>query len=170
MNNFESNGKKFLVISDIHDNLVNLEKCLDWGKGEGISRAICCGDIVNGETLAYLAKNLKTFYLVRGNLELYDEAETEKYKNINYLGRFGVFEIDGKTAGLCHEPWHIKSVLDKQPCKIFFYGHTHEPWINEKDGVVTANPGTLGGVFSKATFAVWDSEGGGLELKILELI
>lgn len=161
---------KFLIISDIHDNLVNLEKCLNWGRRQLIENAICPGDVVNSEILAYLSENFKAVYLVRGNLEIYDEVEVKKYDNINYLGRFGVFEIDNKTIGLCHEPWYIKSVLKIKPCQIVFYGHTHEPWIEEKDGVTLVNPGTLGGVFTKASFAVWDSKNGQLELKILELI
>lgn len=161
---------KFLIISDIHDNLVNLEKCAKWGRGQSIEDAVCCGDVVNSETLAYLSENFKTMYLVRGNLEIYDESEVKKYKNINYLGRFGAFEIGGENIGLCHEPWYIQSVLNKKRCGLVFYGHTHEPWIGEKNGVTTANPGTLGGVFTKATFAVWDSSSGGLELKILELL
>ena len=161
---------KFLVISDIHDNPVNLEKCINWGRGEGIKNAICCGDVVNEETLKYLADNFKTIYLVRGNLEIYEEPEIKKYKNINYLGRLGVFEIDKKIIGLCHEPWFIKKVLELKKCNLVFYGHTHEPWISEKDGLITANPGTLGGVFNKASFAVWDSADNKLELKILELL
>jgi len=161
---------KFLVISDIHDNLVNLEKCLNWGKGENVVNAICCGDVVNAETLKYLTENLKNIYLVRGNLEIYNEEEIKKYNNINYLGRLGIFELDGKTIGLCHEPWYIKSVLNIKNCQIVFYGHTHEPWMEERNGIITANPGTLGGVFNKASFAVYDSESGKLELKILELL
>ncbi|MDP2736707.1 MAG: YfcE family phosphodiesterase [bacterium] len=161
---------KFLIISDIHDNLVNLEKCLKWGRSENVENAICCGDVVNEETLKYLAENFKIIYLVRGNLEIYEESEINKYNNIKYLGRFGVSEIDGKTVGLCHEPWYIKSVLKIKPCQLVFYGHTHEPWIEEKDGMITANPGTLGGVFNKASFAVYDSVSGKLELKILELL
>ncbi len=83
------------------------------------------------------------------------------------MGRFGVFEIDGRAIGLCHEPRYIKSVLNIKFCQLFFYGHTHEPWIEEKDGITMANPGTLGGVFNKASFAVWDSADNKLELKIL---
>ncbi|MEI6597115.1 MAG: YfcE family phosphodiesterase [bacterium] len=161
---------KFLVISDIHDNLVNLEKCLNWGKNENIENAICCGDITNAETLKYLTENFKSIYLVRGNMEIYEEPEIKKYSNINYLGRFGIFELDHKIIGLCHEPWYIDSVLKIKPCSLIFYGHTHEPWIEEKEGYITANPGTLGGVFNKASFAVWDSEDGKLELKILEML
>lgn len=161
---------KFLIISDIHDNLVNLERCLNWGRGQLIEAVICAGDVVNSETLEFLAKNIKTIYLVRGNLEIYEADEVKQYGNIKYLGRFGVFEIEGKTIGLCHEPWYIKSVLNLKQCDIVFYGHTHEPWIEEKGKITTANPGTLGGVFTKATFAVWDSQSGELELKILELL
>jgi len=161
---------RFLVISDIHDNLVNLKKCINWGNRENVDNAICCGDVVNAQTLAYLAENFEIMHLVRGNLEIYDEPEIKKYKNINYLGRFGVFEVDGKIVGLCHEPWYIKSVLNIKPCQIVFYGHTHEPWISENGGRLTANPGTLGGVFNKASFAFWDSASNNLELKILELL
>lgn len=159
---------KFLVISDIHDNLVNLEKCVNWGRGQSIDNAICCGDVADGETLAYLAKSFKVMYLVGGNMELYDESEIKKYKNINYLGRFGAFEVDNKTIGLCHEPSFIDKVLALKKCDLIFYGHTHKPWIEARDGVTTANPGTLGGVFTKATFAVYDSLSGQLELKLLE--
>lgn len=161
---------KFLVIADIHDNLVNLEKCLKWGKGEKIENAICCGDAVNADTLKYLAENFKTIYLARGNMEIYGEQEIKKYKNINYCGRFGVFEIGGKNIGLCHEPWFIEKVLEIKKCSVIFYGHTHKPWIEEKGGIITANPGTLGGVFNKASFAVWDSVSDKLELKILEML
>ncbi|MBU0722535.1 YfcE family phosphodiesterase [Patescibacteria group bacterium] len=161
---------KFLIISDIHDNLINLKKCINWGRGEKIANAICCGDVANGETLKYLVDNFKSIYLVRGNLEIYDETEIKKYNNLNYLNRFGIFEIDGKTVGLCHEPWYIKSVLKIKPCQLIFYGHTHEPWIEKKDGIIMANPGTLGGVFNKACFAVWNSLNNKLELKILDLL
>jgi hypothetical protein len=176
------NVMKFLVISDIHDNLVNLEKCINWGKRKKVENAICCGDVVNAETLRYLSENFKIIYLVRGNLEIYDESEIKKYArldsrrvdarrgNINYLNRFGVFEIDGRIIGLCHEPWFIKEVSEIKKCEIIFYGHTHEPWIEEKDGCTIANPGTLGGVFNKASFAIFDDETGKLELKILELL
>lgn len=161
---------KFLIISDIHDNLVNLEKCINWGRSRSIVDAICPGDVVNSDTLAHLSKSFKTIYLVRGNLEIYNEAEVKRYDNIKYLGRFGVFELANKTIGLCHEPWFIKSVLKIKPCQLIFYGHTHKPWLEEKDGMTIANPGTLGGVFTKATFAVYDSLSNKLELKILELL
>jgi len=81
--------------------------------------------------------------------------------------RTAVFEIGGKKVGVCHEPFLVKEVLAKGDCDIIFYGHTHKPWIEIKDGIQIVNPGTLGGVFTPATFAVWDTGSGQLELKLL---
>ncbi len=161
---------KLIILSDIHDNLMNLEKCLNWCKNENINQVICCGDITNSETLEILVGSFKLIYLVRGNLEIYEEEELKEFENINYLGLFGCFEVDGKKVGLCHEKTFIKNLLSKCHCDIIFYGHDHKPWIEKKNKVILANPGTLGGVFSKATFAVWDTVTDKLELKLLEMI
>jgi putative phosphoesterase len=131
----------------------------------------CCGDVTNGETLEFLVSHFSgQIRLVSGNMEIYEEAEIKKYKNIIYYRRTARFEAGSYRVGLCHEPFLIEQVLKPGPCDLIFYGHTHKPWIADKDGVKTANPGTLGGVFQKATFAVWETETGRLELKILEEI
>lgn len=159
------------IISDIHDNLTNLEKCLRWCGENKIEELICCGDMTNSETLKYLSRNFfGRIHLVRGNIEIYDKEEVEKYRNIAYCGRIGYFSINGKHIGLCHEPYLIKKVLELGECDIIFYGHTHKPWESLSSGVKAINPGTLGAVFQKATFAVWNSESGELELKLLELL
>ena len=51
-----------------------------------------------------------------------------------------------------------------------FYGHNHKPWIEEIGETFLANPGTLAGLFNKATFAILDTENKKLELKILERV
>lgn len=162
---------KIVIIADIHDNIVNLEKLISWSRENNVDAIVCAGDITNADTLSYLAKNFNNdIYLVRGNLEIYAETETKKYKNIKYLGRFGAVEIDKKVIGLCHEPNFINDVLKENKCSLIFYGHTHKPWLEERQGVSVINPGTLGGVFQRASFAVWDTENNKIELNLLELI
>lgn len=162
---------KVAIISDIHDNLVNFKKCLDWCQAEKIETIICCGDITNSETLKYLSDNFSSdIYIIKGNMEIYGESEIEKYRNIKYLGRYGIFELTGKKIGVCHEPEFINKVLDTGECDVVFYGHTHQPWTEDRSGVKIYNPGTLGGVFNKATFAFWDTKEEEPELKILENI
>jgi len=150
---------KVAAIADIHDNLVNLEKCLDSCRQEKIENLICCGDITNSETLGYMSDNFPgKIMLVKGNMELYGEQELTSYGNIYYGERVGYFEIDDKIAGACHEPFLIDKVMERKDCHIVFYGHTHQPWEETRNGVKVVNPGTLGGVFYRPTFAVWDTE------------
>ncbi len=161
---------KVLIISDIHDNLVNLKKCLAWAKINLINDVICCGDVTNEETVAFLSQNVRgTVFLVRGNMELYEDECLAQYKNINYLGRYGTCIIDNKKIDVCHEPDFFADVLkiEAHPTYIF-YGHTHKPWIESQCGAETVNPGTLGGVFTRATFALWHTETSKVELKLLE--
>lgn len=160
---------KIAIVSDIHDNQVNLKKCLDWLKKGKFKEMIYCGDITNNETLDILAKGFPgKIYLVKGNAEIYQEEDLEKYKNIEYGGKVGIFNVGGKIVGICHEPFLIDSILEKERVDIIFHGHTHRPWIREKEKTRIINPGTLGAMFMRATFGIWDSETGKLELKILD--
>lgn len=160
---------KVVIISDIHDNLVNLVKCLAWCRNNNIEKAICCGDITNSETLSKLSKEfLGDIFLVQGNAELYSEKELYDFENINNLGKIGRIRMENKNIGICHEPFLIEKVTEKGKCDYIFYGHTHKPWIEKKEDFYVVNPGTLGGVFQKASFAVLDLDKNNLELKVLE--
>ena len=61
----------------------------------------------------------------------------------------------------------MAKILPKEKVDIIFHGHTHKPWAEEKEGVKIINPGTLGGVFTPATFAIWDTAKEEPELKLL---
>jgi uncharacterized protein len=182
---------KIVIISDIHDNLANLQKCLVWCAKNKIEKIICCGDITNSETLRYLAENFfGEIFLVAGNAELYDADETVRFKNLIYGGEKAIWEIGSFRVGVCHEPFLINQIsapllakegsgegfsplLTKEglgEVDIIFYGHTHKPWIEKRGTVQIVNPGTLGGVFSRATFAFWETDSGRLELKLLSEI
>lgn len=158
------------VISDIHDNLVNLKKCLNWCRQNSVVKLICCGDVTNLETIIYLARNFSgEIFLVRGNIEIYPETELASFKNINYGGEISFNKIDDLNIGLCHEPRKIERVKKMAPSVLdfIFYGHTHKPWIEKDGATIIANPGTLGGVFNPATFAIFDTTKKNLELKVL---
>ncbi|MCF7820600.1 MAG: YfcE family phosphodiesterase [Candidatus Pacebacteria bacterium] len=163
---------KIAIISDIHDNLENLNKFLSWANENKLDLLICAGDVTNEESVERLAAGfLKTIYLVAGNAELYDPKVLNDNKNVHYLGRTGVFSVAGYTIGLCHEPYFINQLLEKRPdLEMIFYGHTHKPWIEEREGAKIINPGTLGGVFYRPTFALWDNSEQKIDLKLLELI
>jgi putative phosphoesterase len=162
---------KITIISDIHDNIPNLEKCLQWCNDNKVDEIICCGDVANAETMKYLSENFKNnIHIIRGNADIYYEEELEHYKNYIDYGRYGAFEIGGVKIGLCHEPVYLKQTLDICHCDIIFYGHTHKPDIKRSGKTQYVNPGTLSGMFQGATFACWEIETGSLELKMLNIL
>lgn len=159
---------KLAIIADVHDNLSNLHTFLSWSKDNDIEAIVCCGDLTNQETLSVLSSGFKgDIFMILGNMEIFESSEATKYKNVDLKGRVGVWSIGGKKIGACHEPFLIAKVLEQGVCDIIFYGHTHKPWEEEQDGVKTVNPGTLGGVFSEASFAVYDTQSGKLNLKLV---
>jgi hypothetical protein len=158
------------ILSDIHDNLANLEKCLTWSKNNKIEKVIFCGDTTTIETAAYLAANFSgEIFVVRGNIEIYDETELAGYKNINYCGEIGLAEIGGLNIGFCHEPEKITKILALAPAApdFIFYGHTHKPWLEKRGTTNVVNPGNVASVWHQATFATLDTANKKLELKII---
>lgn len=158
------------IISDIHDNLETLKKCLTWCGNNKINSLICCGDITTIETLSYLARNFSgEIFVVSGNAEIYEEKDTKKFKNINFYGEIAINEINGVNIGFCHKPEKITKIQELSPLDLdfIFYGHTHKPWLEKRGSTLIVNPGTLGGVFYQATFAVLDSKQKNLSLKIV---
>lgn len=160
---------KIQIISDIHDNLVNLEKCLNFGQQNNCEAIICCGDVSNNETLDYLNQNTYAqIHLVRGNMEIFSDSEVGDYKKIKYYGYVGRISAAGKNIGFCHEPFRIDDVLKLGECDIIFHGHTHKPWQEEKNRCQIVNPGNVAGMLHKATFAIWNAENNQLSLHIID--
>jgi len=61
-------------------------------------------------------------------------------------------------------------ILKKEKVNNIFYGHTHKPWTYQEKGIKMLNPGPLGGMFCRATFAVWDTKEDEFYLKVLDKI
>jgi len=154
-----------VVLSDIHDNLVNLDKALTWAQDKQAQALLILGDLTNSDTLAHLAKHwTKTIYLVQGNCDLYDSTEPSHYPQIKNLGRQGgVITIESVKIGLCHEPQLLIGLLPDQP-DIVFYGHTHVPWEEQKLGIRFVNPGNVAGVRNEASFASYQPDTNELNL------
>lgn len=147
---------KLAICADIHDNEAYLGMFLGWCAGHSIEAILCCGDITGLPVLRMLNASGLPVHFIRGNAELFEDTAFTKLKNLDYLGRSGCIALDGKKIGLCHEPRYIDRLLKESP-QIVFYGHTHKPWIEERNSIPIVNPGTLGGVFTPSTFAFWDT-------------
>lgn len=162
---------KIAIVSDTHDNWANLKKAIDWIKKEKIQLILHCGDISSQETIDDAKKAFGgEIRFVRGNAD----------HNLSYLPEKQELEFNGKKIAFTHFPDKAKKMAQSGQFDLVFYGHTHRPWdekitakvpLDKKSGKEEChmiNPGELAGHFYKPTFAVYDTETGKLELKILE--
>lgn len=167
---------KIAIISDSHDNIPNINKMLSYVEKKDVKVMLHCGDVCAPSVLKYLAEKFKgDIYLVFGNVDGDQEMMNKfgkEFKNLHILGDEGRPKIKGleKKIGMTHYPWQAKEMAKIKDYDIIFYGHDHRPWEEEQSGVKIVNPGTLAGLFQKATFALWDTKNNKLELKILEKI
>ena len=159
---------KVAIISDIHDNLSNLDKVLNYLKNNCISHLICCGDVGTEKTLKYLINNFKgKLWCVFGNTDK-DHVDYEKIKNkfkeVGLFKKLGKFIVANKTILIVHEPQQYQEYLEDKSINYVFYGHTHKPWQEIKHNKVILNPGNVTNQRYVPSFAIWDVDSGKFEL------
>ena len=150
---------KFAIVSDTHDNINNFNKAINWLNSENIELVLHCGDISRQETISEATKKFKCeIKWVRGNADYYLEEIPEQMD----------LELDGKRIFFNHYPDVAKKEAESGKYDLVFHGHTHKPWVEQIGKCKLVNPGELAGQRFKPTFAVYDTQTGKLELKILE--
>lgn len=163
---------KIAIISDIHNNEVNLEKVLNYCEKQEIKTIICCGDLASRETLDFMNDIFSgEIYYTFGNMDneqLRDFDFERKYRNTLIFKNFGETEIDGKKIAFIHFPREAKELAQTGKYDFVFYGHTHKPWLEVIELPASAkasarrctmlNPGNVTGDFYPPTFAVWETE------------
>jgi predicted phosphodiesterase len=148
------NQMKIAIISDIHDNLANLERFLavfdgpafaeGYGEAKGI---ICCGDVTTPETLEYLTQNFSgPIKLVCGNAEIRSEeffSLTKRFPQLEVFAKWGEWKIrESKKSrhaldlAFVHKPDRVEEIAHglvrqahHKKFSFVFYGHTHQPWV-----------------------------------------
>jgi len=176
---------KIAIISDVHNNLANLKKVLDYCKNKKVSKIICCGDLASLETLDFLCDNFKPFgirafkcniHFVFGNMDedhfktsIFQQSNGSlnnqvEHKNAIIFEKFGEAEFDNKKTAFVHFPNKAKKLCETGKYNFVFYGHTHEPWEQDINNCKMLNPGTVGGERCLPSFAIWDTKNNKFEL------
>lgn len=150
------------IISDIHNNTVNLKKVLDYSKENNIETIICCGDLASEETLDFLNDNFSgTIYYTFGNMDndsIRNYKNLPKYKNTKIFPNFGEIQIEDRQVAFVHFPDDAKKLAGTGKYDFVFYGHTHKPWSENIDSCLMLNPGNVAGEIYPPTFAMWNTD------------
>jgi len=86
--------------------------------------------------------------------------------------------VDGVKCFLTHGhlhhakigPWGVIKAGMERKVDAVFYGHTHQPVAERQpNGMWLINPGTIGGIYNKATYAVVETGNGIRSVEIKEL-
>lgn len=160
---------KIAIISDIHDNLPNLEKVLQYCQENNIKKIICCGDFGTERTYNKLAEFKGEIFSVLGNM---DEGYVEYNKIKDKYLHCRVWELIGKISvgslkiGFTHKPEDAFLMINeaKEKFDFVFYGHTHKPWEQVFNGVKMVNPGNVANQFYSPSFAILETNGQKLKL------
>ena len=152
---------KVAIISDVHDNIPNLKKVLDYCASEKIEKIICCGDLASIETLDFLNDNFSgdIFYCF-GNMDddYLRNTKLTKYEKIKIFKEVGEAQIENKKIAFVHFPEMGEKLCKTGKYKFVFYGHTHKPWMENANHCMLLNPGNVANQYYPPTFAVWNVE------------
>lgn len=161
------------IVSDVHDNLANLQKVLNYLKENKIKQIFCLGDIGNLEIIAQLSQNFAgKIYFVCGNVEKDQNItanDLQKLPNIIISDlTFAKIKINNTIIGICHRPSEINSNIKSDKFSIIFYGHTHKPDKKMLGSAILLNPGNIAGIFYAPTFAIWNSNNNQYKLLLID--
>jgi putative phosphoesterase len=156
------------VISDSHDHLGNIRKCLNLFHERGVEVVLHAGDFVSPFTAEPFRERGLRILGVFGNNDGDKLYLRERFAGI---GEIHVppheLELAGRRIVLMHEPRALAALVASGRYDLVVYGHTHRPEVRAGSPLVL-NPGELGGwLTGRATCALVDLQV--LEAELLEL-
>ncbi len=155
---------KIAVLSDIHDQSLNLATALDQVRGESAARLFFLGDFCAPFTLTQLAEGFDgTIDVVFGNND--GDAfllckNAARHAHVTLHGHLAQLEVDGRRIALHHYPDVAERLAESGAYDAVFSGHDHRRYAHRKGAVLWANPGEVMGRFGEPSFGLYDTRTG----------
>ena len=143
---------KLLIISDIHGSSYYAQKIEEINKREKPDQIILLGDLYyhgprNGLTEQYdpmkvagILNDLKDkIRAVRGNCDAEVDEMISDFKIEQNIEE----QINNKHVFFSHGHIYNMNNIPNKEVQIMFYGHFHTGFIEEKSGIIFANPGSI---------------------------
>lgn len=158
---------RIAIVSDIHDNIWNLERALERIGDHSCERLFFLGDFCAPFTLAQLADGFSNpVDVVFGN----NDGDTfllsriaGKYNHVTLHGHLAELDVDGQSIALNHYPDISRRLAESGAYRAVFSGHDHKKYVEKFGNTLWANPGEVMGRFGEPSFGVYDSDTGAFE-------
>ena len=135
---------KYMVISDIHGGIYELNKVLDIYNKENCNKLLILGDLSNygfdlysDDIINRLNLMSENIIAVTGNCDMNVRGILFNMPYINTV------ELNNKQIILTHGHLYNKDYLIKLDSNIIFMGHSHIPEINLINDKIFVNPGSI---------------------------
>jgi len=150
---------KIAVLSDIHDNIWNLEQLLPTLKDTSV--LIFCGDLCAPFTLEMLASGFPgpvhaTFGNNDGDIFLLHRTAA-RHSNVTLAAPFGEVEVEGQRLAFVHYPQFGEGLAALGHYDAVFIGHSHQPEVRTVGRTLLANPGEVMGRFGEPGYGIYDT-------------
>ncbi len=149
---------KIAIITDIHDNIWNLEKAIKKiNYNHEVELVINCGDICSPFIIKQLGDLEKKQLIVFSDRDLTPSILNKcKEKGIKFFKDFGELEIDGKKIGFTHKERLAKRL---KGFDVIFYGHLHQYKVGKaNDNTLLVCCGEIMGRKINPCFTLYDTE------------
>lgn len=156
---------KIAIISDIHDQVANLQWALKEMRREQVEHVFALGDYCSPYIVERLGLVGAPVTAVWGNndgdkVAMFKAVLADKNNSIHFKkGVFAEVELAGERYFITHYPLLAENAALSGKYRAVFYGHTHEQKKEYLGDTLTINPGKLA-LYpnSLVSFAVYDSE------------
>lgn len=155
------------VLSDIHDNIWNLEKILARLREAGV--LIFCGDFCAPFTLKMMAEGFSgPVHCVLGNNDgdvLLLTQIAAQAGNVRLYNPLGEISLEGKELAFAHYPEIGAGLAARGKYSAVFCGHTHQHRSEKIGATLLLNPGEVMGRFGHPSYVFYDTETGNFSLE-----
>lgn len=144
---------RLIVVSDSHGSREPIERLYRQYPNDGV---IHLGDHISDAQWMRERTQGHPVYAVKGNCDPFEEGQEEL-----------ILELDGKKILICHgHRYGVKSGLGQLLAAAkakgvdgVFFGHTHQPLMERREGLLVLNPGSL----KMGDYAIIEIEAGKLK-------
>ena len=128
---------RVLIISDTHGRHAGLDRALE--EAGKIDMFIHLGDVEGGEDYINAVVDCEK-HMVKGNNDFFSDLPREEEF---YIGKYKAFITHGHPYYVSLDPEYIREEGEARKVDIVMFGHTHKPYLDQKDGITVLNPGSI---------------------------